>query len=61
MVSWLIGIIMLVSGCINDNSVMVLTSGLFVVAGNIGFVADAITTNKSNKNANTNKQIADNK
>lgn len=33
---WLISIIMLLFGCWNDNEILVVTSGLYAIAGSIG-------------------------
>lgn len=33
---WLIAIILFVVGCFNDNETLVLTSGLYAIAGSIG-------------------------
>lgn len=37
MIGWIVSIVMLFSGCIHGNNVLVIASGLFAIAGSIGF------------------------
>ena len=46
---WLIGIIMLVIGCFEGNDILVLTSGLYAIAGAVGSGFVNIT-NKNDSN-----------
>lgn len=38
MLAWLISLVMLFAGCANGNVTLVITSGLFAIAGNISMV-----------------------
>lgn len=37
MIGWLISIVMLFTGCVHGNNVLVIASGLFAIAGSIGY------------------------
>lgn len=37
MIGWLISIVMLFTGCTHGNNVLVIASGLFAIAGSIGY------------------------
>lgn len=37
---WLISIIMLIAGCYSGNEILVITSGLYAIAGTIGGATD---------------------
>lgn len=37
---WLISLIMLVAGCFKGNDILVVTSGLFAIAGSVEFLSN---------------------
>ena len=55
MLAWLISIVMLFTGCMNDNVVLVITSGLFAIAGNIGMVIHQLSAAVSKANTQNNQ------
>ena len=55
MLAWIISLVMLLAGCVNDNVVLVITSGLFAIAGNITMVFYQFS-NAINKGATRNNQ-----
>lgn len=54
MLGWLISIAMLFSGCAHGNNVLVIASGLFAIAGSIGYGSNYIAE-KMNSNSKKNE------
>lgn len=51
---WLFSIVLFVYACINGNEAFLITSGLFAIAGAIGFFSDNIS--KAIKSVNEHKE-----
>lgn len=49
MLAWIISLVSLYTGCTNNNPVLVITAGLFAIAGNISWLGNQIVSNFKSK------------